>query len=61
MLSPHPTVEVASAALQQEEAQREVVHPYKTDSDASAMYSRSFTDKTQLYSACGGKGHSGDR
>lgn len=64
LLNPLPTVENASATLQQEEAQREILHTSKSDHDLSAMFSRGSTDRNQpqmLCSACGGRGHSEDK
>lgn len=62
LLDPLPSVETVSAALQQEEAQREVLHLGKHDADLSAMYSRVQINRPLdrpaiLCSACGVKGH----
>lgn len=62
LLDPLPTIEVVSAALQQEEAQRELLKLGKIDNDLSAMTSRVQLDRPIVVcSACGGKGHRGDR
>lgn len=61
MLSPLPSVETASAALQQEEAQREVLNIIKVDNDAMAMFSRFNPDKHIICNVCGVKGHKGER
>lgn len=61
MLSPLPTVDVASSVLQQEESQRDVLNISKRDNDIFTMYSRNQTDKTLVCLVCGLKGHSGDR
>lgn len=61
LLNPLPSVESVSASLQQEEAQREVLHLGKTDNDVSAMFSKIQIDKTIVCSACGVKGHRGEK
>lgn len=61
MLSPLPSVETASAALQQEEAQREVLNISKVDNDAMAMFSRFNPDKHIICNVCRVKGHKGER
>ncbi|XP_074341850.1 uncharacterized protein LOC141679244 [Apium graveolens] len=64
MLSPLPSVEMASAAIQQEESQRDILkNPLTCDSDMSAMYSKtSFNPRKPLVcGTCGGKGHSSDK
>lgn len=63
LLSPLPSVEVASAALQQEEAQRELLNLNKLDPDSVAMFSKSNPvkyDKPIICSVCGGRGHKQD-
>lgn len=60
LLSPLPSVEVASAALQQEEAQRELLQLNKIDIESSAMYSKhniTRPDRNALCTECGGRGH----
>ncbi|XP_074377166.1 uncharacterized protein LOC141718684 [Apium graveolens] len=64
MLSPLPSVEMASVAIQQEESQRDILkNPLTCDSDMSAMYSKtSFNPgKSLVCGTCGGKGHSSDK
>lgn len=64
MLSPLPTVEVACAALQQEESQRDALNlSIVPDTEMSAMYSntKSIPEKTFVCTACGMKGHSSSR
>lgn len=64
MLQPLPSVESASSTLQQEEAQRELLHLSKEASDvsdSSAMFSRTQYDKVTICTACGMKGHIGEK
>lgn len=63
LLSPLPGVENASAVLQQEEAQRDMILGHKTeDSDGAAMYSKGPSSyKIYQCTLCGGKGHSNER
>lgn len=64
MLSPLPTVEVACAALQQEESQRDALNlSVVPDTEMSAMYSntKSTPEKVFVCTACGMKGHSSSR
>ena len=68
MLTPLPTVEIACAALMQEEAQRDILQSsVKTEDPVSALYGKttfkpSNTDRPTLNcTACGGRGHSGER
>lgn len=56
-----PSVESASSALQQEEAQRELLHLNKDNVDVSAMFSKTQTDKVTTCTTCGLKGHRGDK
>lgn len=63
LLTPLPSVEVASAALQQEEAQRELLNLNKLDPETVALFSKSNPvkfDKPLLCSVCGGRGHKSD-
>lgn len=60
LLDPLPSVETATAALQQKEAQREVLHLNKVDNDAVAMYSKAM-EKPLICHVCGKRGHKGDR
>lgn len=61
--NPLPTVEIASAALQQEEAQRDLLNTPKADTENMAMYSKAqHTSNLNLHCThCGIKGHSTDR
>ena len=64
LLTPLPSVEVASAALQQEEAQHELLPMNKLDPESSAMFTKTYPikfDKSFACPACGGKGHKSDR
>lgn len=65
MLNPLPSVEVAVAVLQQEEAQRSLLSSVLPDLELSAMYSKSVPasqpEKPLLCSACNVKGHSKER
>ena len=62
LLNPLPSVETVSAALQQEEAQRELLHLNTADNDLSAMYSKVQIDRPVITcSACGVKGHRGEK
>lgn len=61
MLNPLPSVEVACAAIQQEESQKEVLmHGTPNDSEAMATFSKGNGGKTLMCSACGRKGHMSD-
>ncbi|XP_074323954.1 uncharacterized protein LOC141660872 [Apium graveolens] len=58
MMAPLPTVEVACAAVLQEESQKEVLsHMGIGDNDVVAMYSKGGKDKVPVCSSCGRKGH----
>lgn len=60
MQNPLPSVEIAYTAIQQEESQSDVLS--NTDIELSAMFSKSHIDSRSLTcTACGGKGHSGDK
>lgn len=64
LLNPLPSVEIVSAALQQEEAQRELLQSSSLDTESVAMFSKSNVaknDKVPVCSVCGGKGHKNDR
>ncbi|XP_074363119.1 uncharacterized protein LOC141703501 [Apium graveolens] len=61
MMNPLPTVESASAVIQQEEAQRDLLNNNKMDHESLAMYSKFNPDKQITCSACGVKGHKEDR
>ncbi|XP_074372323.1 uncharacterized protein LOC141713026 [Apium graveolens] len=58
MLSPLPTVEVACAAFQQEESQREALN-VSAETEVAAMYSLGYVEKRTgtPCTACGVKGH----
>lgn len=61
LLDPLPSVETASAILQQEEAQKDLLQTSKEgNQDFLAMYSRGQNVRVLNCSACGGKGHTGD-
>ncbi|XP_074322732.1 uncharacterized protein LOC141659703 [Apium graveolens] len=64
MSSPLPSVEMACAAIQQEESQRDVLHNLKNnDDDISAMFSRGnqiIPEKSVMCTACKRKGHTAD-
>lgn len=64
MSSPLPSVEMACAAIQQEESQRDVLHNLKnSDEDISAMFSRgnlNTLEKSIVCTACKRKGHMAD-
>ncbi|XP_074362579.1 uncharacterized protein LOC141702872 [Apium graveolens] len=66
LMSPLSSVETASAALQQEEAQRELLHLNKLDNESVALFSRSNIVKPEkvpviVCTVCGGKGHKHDK
>ncbi|XP_074336517.1 uncharacterized protein LOC141673672 [Apium graveolens] len=62
MMAPLPTVEVACAAVLQEESQKEVLsHVGIGDNDMIAMYSRGSKDKVPICSSCGRKGYPTDK
>lgn len=62
MMSPLPSVEMACAAVQQEESQREVLNQsLVSETDVSAMYSKGSTEKVMICVACGLKGHTRER
>lgn len=62
MITPLPSVENATAMLQQEEAQRDLVLGHKNeDLDVTAMYSKGPHAKVYQCSLCGGKCHTNDR
>lgn len=60
---PLPSVETASAALQQEEAQRDLLNTPKNDTESMAMYSKTYIPKNMNLHCthCGIKGHSTER
>ncbi|XP_074378524.1 uncharacterized protein LOC141720067 [Apium graveolens] len=61
LMTPLPTVESASATLQQEEAQRDMTLGHKPDTDVVALYGKGPPSKVYQCTLCGGKGHSNDR
>lgn len=64
MIFPLPSVEMACAAIQQEESQKDVLKPtFSYDNDVSAMLSKMSVnaDRSLLCSVCSGKGHSKDK
>ncbi|XP_063941175.1 uncharacterized protein LOC135149402 [Daucus carota subsp. sativus] len=65
MMMPLPTVEVACAALQQEESQHEVLHSVQpsSDFDSVAMFSQGSSGTGTVFecSVCHKKGHTSDR
>lgn len=62
MMSLLPTVEMACSAIQQEEAQRDVLSSIDSCTvEASAMFSNKQSDRSGVCNVCGGRGHSGDR
>ncbi|XP_074323254.1 uncharacterized protein LOC141660189 [Apium graveolens] len=64
LLHPLPSVEMACAAIQQEESQRDILKPSLSfDNDMSAMLSKVTIspDRNLLCSVCGGKGHTADK
>lgn len=67
MQTPLPSVGMAYAAIQQEEAQRDVLNISLEDLDVSAMFNKGVFENNKLnhdntkfltYTSCGGKGHS---
>lgn len=58
---PLPTVEVACSALEQEEAQRALLHLGNSGGEMMAMFSKAAPDKTPLCTVCGAKNHFADR
>lgn len=64
MLNPLPSVEMASASIQQEESQRDLLkNPLSSDVDVSAMYSKTTSNlgKPPTCGTCGGRGHTSDK
>lgn len=62
MLNPLPSVEMACAAMQQEESQNEVLSQgVMGDENVLAMYSKGNRDKVLMCTTCGRKGHTHDR
>lgn len=62
MSCPLPSVEMACAAVQQEESQRDILNqPAGFDGDASAMYSKGTGDRSLTCAACGYRGHTQER
>lgn len=60
MLQPLPTVEVADAAIQQEESQSDLLS--RADIELSAMFTKSNLESRNVScTACGGRGHSADK
>ncbi|XP_074337675.1 uncharacterized protein LOC141674873 [Apium graveolens] len=61
--NPLPSVETASAALQQEEAQRDLLNTTKADTESMAMYSKTQNPRNSNLQCthCGVKGHSTER
>lgn len=62
MSSPLPSVEMACAAIQQEESQRDALH--NQDEEISAMFSKSLNvnpDKQLVCTACKRRGHSAEK
>lgn len=61
-MSPLPTVESASAMLQQEEAQKDLLKSsVSTEQPILAMYSKGNSGKVYQCTACGGQGHTKER
>lgn len=61
LLNPLSIVESASATLQQEEAQRDILLGHKSDTDVGALYGKGPAPKVFHCTACGGKSHTSDR
>ncbi|XP_074374360.1 uncharacterized protein LOC141714758 [Apium graveolens] len=62
MMSLLPSVEVACAAIQQEESQKEALQlGGLNDSESMAMFSKKYDGKVWSCTACGKKGHSVER
>ncbi|XP_074352864.1 uncharacterized protein LOC141692016 [Apium graveolens] len=64
MYNPLPTVEMASATLQQEEAQRDLLQGSKSEHELMAMYSKNNTEhkeRSVICSACKVRGHTSER
>ncbi|XP_074342182.1 uncharacterized protein LOC141679630 [Apium graveolens] len=62
LLTPLPSVDSASAMLQQEEAQRDLLASNRdTDTEVMTMYSKGQSSKIYNCTTCGGKGHTADR
>lgn len=64
MQHPLPSVDMAYATIQQEEAHRDVLNTAMDDLDVSAMYSKAPADgnvRSVSCNACGGKGHSREK
>ncbi|XP_074364292.1 uncharacterized protein LOC141705113 [Apium graveolens] len=60
LLQPLPTIEVAYAAIQQEESQSDLLS--RADIELSAMFSKSNLESRNVScTACGGRGHSADK
>ncbi|XP_074352394.1 uncharacterized protein LOC141691563 [Apium graveolens] len=63
LVNPLPSVEIVSAALQQEEAQRELLQLNKLDVESVAMFSKMNVvkpDRNVVCTVCNGKGHRKD-
>lgn len=63
-VTPLPSVETTCASIQQEDSQKEILKSsYTFDNEMAAMFTKSGiqTDKSMLYSTCGGKGHTHDK
>ncbi|XP_074337518.1 uncharacterized protein LOC141674715 [Apium graveolens] len=62
MITPLPSVEMACAAIQQEESQREVLKStFSFENNMSAMFTKSSTDRPMQCTICGGRSHSNDK
>lgn len=62
MMCPLPSVEVACAAVQQEESQKEVLtYTGLGESDVMTMYSKGNVERNVQCSSCGRKGHANDK
>lgn len=56
MMSPLPTVEIATSMIQQEESQRDILKQSQGP-EIAVMYSKSNVNADKICSECGGKGH----